>query len=154
MKPIITLSVVLLLALVACGTDDPETAAVPTTGAPTGGDLPLADDAGATFPSGMGPGISVEDLLATDLDGPLLVNAYVFVLADQTMVMSDAIAESFPPQPAGPQVAVAGVDPLHLPLTEGPDDVEIAVTGWTDFPVQLLGEMVDGVFVGTSVAAA
>jgi hypothetical protein len=154
MKRIPLLGLILLLALAACGADDPATANAPTTDAPTGGDLPLADDAGATFPSGMGPGISVEDLLASDLDGPLLVNAYVFVFADGTMVMSDAIAESFPPQPAGAQVNVEGVDPMHLPMTEGPTDVEIAITGWTDFSTQLLGEMVDGVFIGTSVAAA
>lgn len=100
----------------------------------------------------MGPGISVADALASTLDEPLLVNGYVFVFGDGSVVLADTIAESFPPQPAGATVPVEGVDLMQLPLTEGPTDAEI--TAWTDTPVQLIGEIVDGVFVGTSVASA
>ncbi len=104
--------------------------------------------------AGMGPGISVADLLTTTLEGPLLVNGYVFVGADGSVVLADAIAESFPPQPAGSQITVQGVDLMQLPLTEGPTETEIAITAWTEIPVQLIGELNEGVFVGNSVASA
>ncbi|NIR40076.1 MAG: hypothetical protein GWN07_30085, partial [Actinobacteria bacterium] len=53
--------------------------------------------------------------LTTTLEGPLLVNGYVFVGADGSVVLADAIAESFPPQPAGSQITVQGVDLMQLP---------------------------------------
>ena len=102
----------------------------------------------------MGPGISVADALASTLDEPLLVNGYVFVYADGSVVLADLIAESFPPQPGGATVTVEGLDLMQIPLTEGPTDAEIEITAWTDMPVQLIGQMVDGVFVGNSVASA
>lgn len=152
-----TVAMLLLAALLvaACGNETTgEAAEVPPTSEPTVSDgLPLADD-DATFPSGMGPGISVADALTSTLDELLLVNGYVFVYADGSVVLADMIAESFPPQPAGATVTVEGLDLMQIPLTEGPADVEIEIVSWTDTQVQLLGEIVDGVFVGNSVASA
>lgn len=143
------------LLVAACGSETTDAAdEVPPTSEPTVSDgLPQADD-DATFPAGMGPGISVADALASTLDEPLLVNGYVFVYADGTVVLADMIAESFPPQPAGATIEVEGLDLMQIPLTEGPTDVEIEITAWTDTQVQLIGEIVDGVFVGNSVASA
>lgn len=139
----------------ACGNEAPGDAAeAPPTSEPIVSDgLPLAGD-DATFPAGMGPGISVSDALVSTLDEPLLVNGYVFVYADGSVVLADMIAESFPPQPAGAMVTVEGLDLMQIPLTEGPTDGEIEITAWTDTQVQVLGELVDGVFVGSSVASA
>jgi hypothetical protein len=147
------------VVVVACGDDsgsDGTVQQVPPASSqpPTGGDLPLAGDAGETFLSGIGPGISVEEALASTLDEQLLVNGFVFVLADGSVVLADAMAESFPPQPAGAQISVEGLDLMQIPLTEGPTDTEIAITSWTDYPVQLIGSVIDGVFVGNSVASA
>jgi hypothetical protein len=139
----------------ACGGGDAkEPAATPMVPEPGISDpLPPADE-DATFPAGMGPGISVADALAAPSDEPLLVNGYLFVFADGRIVLADLIAESFPPQPGGAQVSVEGLDLMQIPLTEGPSDIEIAITAWTDLPVQLIGRIVDGVFVGNSVASA
>jgi hypothetical protein len=141
--------------IAACGGGSTGDAAeVPSVSGPTISDgLPLEGD-DATFPAGMGPGISVAEALVSTLNEPLLVNAYVFVFADGSVVLADLIAESFPPQPAGATVTVEGLDLMQIPLTEGPTDAEIDITAWTDAQVQLIGEFVDGVFVANSVASA
>ena len=161
MKRLTALLAAIAFVLAACGGGEADPAQpsdvgnAPSTQAPqTGGETPLADDAGGTMMAGMGPGISVAELLAATIDGPFLVNGYVFVGADGTVVISDAIAESYPPQPAGAQVPVEGADLMQLPLVEGPVDGEIPISSWTDQPVQLLGDLVDGVLVGNSTASA
>jgi hypothetical protein len=161
MKRLIALLAVTAFVLAACGGGEADPAQpsdvgnAPTTQAPeTGGNTPLADDAGGTMLAGMGPGISVAELLAATIDGPFLVNGYVFVGTDGSVVISDAIAESYPPQPAGAQVPVEGVDLMQLPLVEGSVDGEIPTSSWTEQPVQLIGDLVDGVLVGNSVASA
>lgn len=161
MNRLIPLLAAIAIALAACGgtdADPVEPAGVgdaPTTQAPvTGGETPLADDAGGTIMTGMGPGISVADLLVASGDGPFLVNGYVFVGTDGSVTISDAMAESYPPQPAGAQLPVEGVDLMQLPLVEGTGDGEIPTASWTEQPTQLLGELIDGVFVGNSSASA
>ncbi len=156
MSRIITALLLGGVLLAACGGDTTNDAAeVPAVSEPEVSDpLPLADD-DATLPAGMGPGISVAEALDSTLDEPLLVNGYVFVYADGSVVLADLIAESFPPQPAGATVSVEGIDVMQIPLTEaeGPTDTDLAITAWTDTPVQLIGEIVDGVFVGNSAAS-
>ena len=124
MRRIITVLLLGGVLVAACGgeaTDD--TAAVPVVPDSVISDgLPLADDDNATVLSGVGPGISVEEALASTLDGPLLVNGYVFVYPDGSVVFADLILESFPPQPGGATVTVEGLDVMQLPLTEGPTD--------------------------------
>ena len=161
MKRLIALLTATAFVLAACGggaADPIEPADVgnaPTTQAPvTGGETPLADDADGATLAGMGPGISVAELLAATTEGPFLVNGYVFVGTDGNAVISDAIAESYPPQPAGAQVPVEGIDVMQLPLVEGSVDSEIPTSSWTEQPVQLLGDLIDGVLVGSSPASA
>ena len=155
MKRIIVLIVLGAIVLAACGTDgaDEPTGALPTdqAGIDVDGGLPL--DPSGTRLAGMGPGISVADLLGETVEGPLLVNGYVFVFADGSVVLSDSIAESYPPQPAGDRVTVEGLDLMNIPIVEPTLEGEIAITGWTEVPVQLLGDLVDGVFVGNSIAS-
>jgi hypothetical protein len=161
MKRLIALLAATALVLAACGGGDadptqaPDVGSAPTTQAPpTGGDTPLAPDSDGTTMTGMGPGISVAELLATSSDGPFLVNGYLFVATDGSVVISDAIAESYPPQPAEAQVPVEGVDLMQLPLVEGSVDSEIPTSSWTEQPVQLLGDLIDGVLVGSPGASA
>ena len=155
MKRII--AALLIGGLLAVGCSDATTnvnGEVPQVSQPTIPDgLPLADD-DATMPSGMGPGISVAEALASTLDQPLLINGYVFVYSDGSVVVADLIAESFPPQPGGAQVTVEGLDVMEIPLTEGPADAGSAITAWTETPVQLIGEIADGILVASSVASS
>jgi hypothetical protein len=98
-------------------------------------------------PGGDGPGttqgmpapgepLSVEAALAAaaaDDSQPFLVTSYLFVYADGTAILCDAILESYPPQPGGATLTVEGLDPSRYPLaTEG--DVS-----WTDAQVHVLG---------------
>lgn len=115
-----------LLAMVwaaACGDGDATTT---TTGPGAGGRVAI------------GPPVSVADALASTLDQPILVQGYLFVLADGSMVLADAIAESFPPQPGGATITVVGFE------LEGMTGVQTApegsaITRWVDVPVDILG---------------
>ena len=113
---------VALLAVAACGGDD--------------------DSADGTEPAtaglAMGPGISIDDALASDSDEPLLVNGNL--LAEGGVVrLCSALAESFPPQCGGASLVVEG-----LKLEEVDGLVTEADVSWTDRPIQLLGVVSDG----------
>lgn len=113
-----------------------------------------ADDpgAGSTQPPsagiGAGPGISIEQAIASNLDGPLLVNGNVLAESGEIRFCS-ALAESFPPQCGGPSLRVEGLklDEVDGLVTEG--DVS-----WTDRPIQLLGLVEDGVLSVSQNATA
>ena len=83
--------------------------------------------------SGVGPGISIAEALASNLDGPLLVNGHLHVQNDQAL-LCELLAESFPPQCGGRSLTVEGLDLTTMAglTSEGP------VT-WSDQPVQVLG---------------
>jgi hypothetical protein len=130
MKRLLALLLLTALATAACG-DDAATTTTSTTAAP-----------GAGGRVAVGPPVSVADALVSTLDQPILVKGYLFVLADGSMVLADAIAESFPPQPAGATITVVGFD------LEGMTGVQTApagsaITQWVDVQVEILGT-VDG----------
>jgi hypothetical protein len=107
-----------------------------------GGKGELADgDAGSPQVSGLGagPGISIEEALASELDEMFLVNGNLLAEGGEVRLCS-ALAESFPPQCGGASLQVEGVELEEVDglLTEG--DVS-----WTDRPIQLLGVVEDGV---------
>ena len=83
----------------------------------------------------MGPGISIEEAIASDLDGPLLVNGNLLAQGDEIRFCS-ALAESFPPQCGGAQMHVEG-----LKLEEVDGLVREGEVAWTDRPIQLLGNV-------------
>ncbi len=89
--------------------------------------------------SGVGPGISVDEALTSNLKGPLLINGLLHVEDGQVRLCA-VLAESFPPQCGGRFLVVKGLDLMKVDgLTrEGP------VT-WSDRPVQVLGALEDGV---------
>lgn len=120
------------------------TLAAAATLAGCGGDDVAADDAapGSTVPQtsglGAGPGISIDDALASDSDEMLLVNGNLLA-QDGEVRLCSALAESFPPQCGGASLVVEG-----LKLEEVDGLVSEGDVSWTDRPIQLLGVVGDG----------
>jgi hypothetical protein len=143
------------LLAAACGGDDTG-ATDPAATTPTAVEDPAAPDdgdAGDTVLGPIGPTMPVADLLAAGDGGPFSVQGFLFVLADGTIVLADAIAESYPPQPAGAQVIVEGINLQTVPLVEGPTDSEIAIVAWTELPIEVIGSVDGGVLVGSTPAS-
>ena len=65
---------------------------------------------------GDGPGLSVAEALTHGpTDDLVTVTGSLFVDADGTVRLCDAIAESFPPQCGGDRIVVTGLDPADVP---------------------------------------
>lgn len=156
MKRTIALLALAGLLVAACGDDGAGEPTVPTAAdRVVDADLPPApDDAGETMLAPSGPPISVAEALEKGEGESFIVTGYLFVLADGQVVLADLIAESYPPQPAGAQVTVTALDLQTVPLAEGPTDAEIAVTSWTEIPIELFGSISGGVFTGATLAAS
>jgi hypothetical protein len=118
-----TLVATLLAAatLAGCGGDDDD--------APAGGATSTAQTSGIAA----GPGISIDDALASGSDEPQLVTGNLLVQDDEVRLCS-ALAESFPPQCGGASLHVVSLDLEEVDglITEG----EVS---WTDRPIELLG---------------
>jgi hypothetical protein len=100
----------------------------------------------ATAGIGMGPGISIDEAIASDLDGALLVNGNLLAQGEEIRLCS-ALAESFPPQCGGSSLRVEG-----LKLEEVDGLVTEGGVSWTDRPVQLLGDVEGDTLVVRSTA--
>ncbi len=101
-----------LLLLAACAADPP--AATPS--GPTDEEWTLVITDGDP---GDGPGISVADALTHGpTDDIVTVSGALFVDADGTVLLCDAIAESFPPQCGGERIEVEGLDLTTIELEE------------------------------------
>jgi hypothetical protein len=122
-----------VLALAACGGGDEEVEPQPAQPPATAG-------------IGAGPGISIEGAMASDLEGPFLVNGSLLAEGDEIR-LCDALAESFPPQCVGPQLRVEG---LNLDEVDGL--VREGEVAWTDRPIQLLGAVEDDRLVVSTTA--
>lgn len=85
-----------VLALAACGGGEDEQA-----------DPAPAPSAGAAIPGG---GLSIQEALDSDLEGPLLVRGYL-IERDGEPRLCDAILESSPPQCGEPSLRVEGSAP-------------------------------------------
>ena len=71
-----------------------------------------------------GPGLSVADALEHQAtDDIVTVSGALFVDADGTMWLCDAIAESFPPQCGGDRIEVEGLEPGDVPNLQEEQDV-------------------------------
>jgi hypothetical protein len=139
-----------VLAVAACGGGDDAADLTPTVPDP----LPSNDgaDADDTVMAPVGPTLTVAELLEVEGMGPFSVEGYLFVLADGRIVLSDAIAESYPPQPGEASVEVVGVDLQTVPLME-PTDPELADVRWTEVPIELVGSFDGEVFTGSTPAS-
>jgi hypothetical protein len=106
-RPVLALAVATVLA--ACGADasvDDRGTPIPSTGVDDGPRLLIADGGGEP-----GTGISVEEALGHGpTDDLVAVTGSLFVDADGTVRLCDAIAESFPPQCGGARIVVDGLD--------------------------------------------
>ena len=85
-----------------------------------------------------GGGLSVQEALATDAEGPLLVRGHV-VLRDGETRLCSALAESYPPQCGAPSLRVEGIDAAGLGALE-----QAGSTRWSEDEVALLGEVEEG----------
>ena len=105
-----TVPIVLALAilLVACGADDAvDSSADPGSSNGTAGQPVLVIAAGEPTE----PGMSVADALGHQATDDLVtVSGALFANADGTVLLCDAIAESFPPQCGGDRIRVEGLD--------------------------------------------
>lgn len=123
-----------VFALAACGgTDEVEPQPAPTQPPATAG-------------IGRGPGISIEEAMASDLDGALLVNGNLLA-QDGEVRFCSALAESFPPQCSGASLRVEG-----LKLEEVDGLVTEGEVSWTDRPIQLLGDVEEDTLVVSTTA--
>jgi hypothetical protein len=99
-----------------------------------------SDDEPITEPSSpgsiaMGPGISVADALASDLDEPLLVNGFI-VATSADVRLCELLAESFPPQCGGAYLVIEGLD-----LTSVDGLEEASGVRWTNGFAPILGSV-------------
>jgi hypothetical protein len=133
MRRLVLALIALALIAAACGDDDTATTTTPAVSTTT---IPGARVA-------VSAPVSVAEALASALDQPLLVTGYLFVLADGSMVLADAILESYPPQPGGVTIPLVGFD------LEGMTGVQTAPAGsavsqWVDVAVEILGTVAGG----------
>ena len=121
-----------ILALAACGSGEP------------------AEDPATPPPAARaaGPGLSVQEALASKLDVPLLVRGYV-VAAGGEIRLCDALAESYPPQCGVASLVVEGVVLDELPGLTTAEDV-----AWSEREVELFGRVEDGVLLVEGTASA
>lgn len=111
-----------------------------------------ADESSTSIPPGgprvnVGDPISVADALQADASTPVLVEGYLFVLEDGTVVLADAIAESYPPQPGGATIVVEGLSTEGMALEMAPEDSELATIKWSNDPYGVLGTVQGGVLI-------
>jgi hypothetical protein len=91
-----------------------------------------------------GDPVTVAQAIATATDAPQRVVGYLFVASDGSMVLADAMLESYPPQPGGAAVGVVGFSIEGMTgITTGP--VGGALRAWSEGTVEILGTVSDGV---------
>ena len=122
---LVTIAIAALV--VGCGGDDEEI--VPGAGN------------GASVASG--PGLSIAEAMASDLSGPLLVNGFLLIQADEVLFCS-ALSASSPPGCSGDSLKVEGLDVSKLEHLSSQNGIS-----WTTQMTQLLGE-VDGDILSVS----
>ncbi len=123
-----TLLVVGLLA-VACGDDDQADTPVP------GGETTSAGNA-------LGPGITVAEALASKLEGPLLVNGWLWRQSNGEVRLCTTLTDATPPGCGKPFVVVTGLDMDSLPNLQTQQGTTTSTT-----PAQVLGTVSAGVLV-------
>ena len=125
---ILALVLVTVPALSACAGPTPDDAVTDRPGQP-GGSTPAGDgpvlvalDAAADDL----PAIGVDEALVAEHGARVVVSGALFVDADGTIRLCDAIAESFPPQCGGNRIVVEGLDLADVPGLEQANGVRWA----------------------------
>jgi hypothetical protein len=122
----LTLVIVLLAACAAQGDPDDPTDGddTPPASSPTGGAPVLVIAGGAP---GDAPGLTVAEAFTHGpTDDLVTVTGALFVDADGTVRLCDAIAESFPPQCGGDRIVVQGLDLDNIDDIQEENDVRWA----------------------------
>src|SRR5881396_925217 len=98
---------------------------------------------GTSAPAGgaMGPGISIEEALASKLGEPLLVNGWLRQ-DDHGIRLCTSLTDATPPRCMEPSLVVRGLRLSRVPGLR----TEHGVT-WSIRPTQVLGELRDGVLI-------
>ncbi len=104
-------------------------------------------DDDAPLLSAVGPGISIAEALSSTLDQPLLVNGFLVVQGDAAR-LCEALLESFPPQCGGASLLIEGLDLGAFADLSTEQD-----TTWSEQPLQLLGDVEDGVLTISSLVS-
>lgn len=119
-------------------------------GGQAGGDVSSATVTG-TSPSSAAPipggGLSIEQALASTLDGPLQVKGFLLASGDGDTRLCSSLLESAPPQCGQPSLKVSGIDLSTLDGLSTAQD-----TTWSDAPVSLLGKVENGVITVSATA--
>lgn len=133
-----------LLVLAACGGSSTggSAAQTPATG--------VTPSAGAPIPGG---GLSIEEALASTLDGPLMVKGYLVAPEGEPVRLCAALLESYPPQCGAPSLVVEGIELASVEGLRRTDDPGLAPVTWSDGIVSLLGTVRDGVLTLSATAA-
>ena len=103
-------------------------------------DTPSASGTGGVE-SGPDGSVPVGEAVAAGIQGPFLVSGFLVVDADGAR-LCEALAESFPPQCGGTSVPLQPAEAPAGAATTTEGDVT-----WSEQPVLVEGEIVDGVFV-------
>ena len=157
MKKLMFLLAAFALVLATCGGGDETTADLPIddnpdVGAPSAGaclvgeedcnDTPGGEPQVLPPPASQGdPIVTLTVAEAAAASGQVAVNGFLVDVAGESR-LCEVLAESFPPQCGGASITMTSLHQID------PDDLKTEgdVT-WTDFPVTILGEMVDGTLV-------
>ena len=106
-----------------------------------GGEDDAAPRTAPTPSGGIGPGLTVEEALRSEVAGPVLVRGHVIAARNQPIRLCSALAESYPPQCGEPSLRV---DELELEHLEGLTQSEDGAVTWSEREVKLIGILRDG----------
>lgn len=101
---------------------------------------PGASTPGGQGPAtGVGPGISIDEAIASTSTEPLLINGWLVISPQGEVRFCSALGEVNPPTCAGSSLVVAGLDPADVG-----DLAEAQGVQWSKDSIQLLGAIEDG----------
>lgn len=89
--------------------------------------------------TGVGPGISIDEALASDSTEPLLINGWLVSSPQGEVRFCSALGESNPPTCAGSSLVVSGLEPADIGALAEAQGVR-----WSKESIQLLGSIENG----------
>ncbi len=160
MKKLVLLVAGLALVATACGGGEDDAAALPIndgtdpvidTATCLAGEPDCGDDTPGGEPTDLPQSSDDESMVAIPVvdaigtNGPAVVTGFLVDTGGEYR-LCEALAESFPPQCGGANIALTSIDQID------PDDLQTegSIT-WTDYAVTISGEMVDGTLVAAEI---